>query len=172
MRCFVFSILSIYGKNQVGYFCLSISFKPFVFWFFFSFFVKSISPTVWMTPPNIYFLLGTALIFFSYLPPPSPDIHSPSWPPSPGKEYNARIRGISESMTPQQSDRHRSYSFSGLSTLPRFYVLTYILFKKYFPLISPPWICISSAIFPFPLPFTLTHSSLPYSRLRLSPLYI
>lgn len=30
-------------------------------------------------------------------------------------EYNARIRGISESMTPQ-SDRHRSYSFSGLSS--------------------------------------------------------
>ncbi|KAM9328224.1 LOW QUALITY PROTEIN: tensin-1-like [Pholidichthys leucotaenia] len=29
-------------------------------------------------------------------------------------EYNARIRGISESMTPQQSDRHRSYSFSGV----------------------------------------------------------
>ncbi|XP_054651857.1 tensin-1 isoform X3 [Dunckerocampus dactyliophorus] len=29
-------------------------------------------------------------------------------------EYNARIRGISESMTPQQSDRHRSYSFSGI----------------------------------------------------------
>lgn len=28
-------------------------------------------------------------------------------------EYNARIRGISESMTPQ-SDRHRSYSFSGV----------------------------------------------------------
>ncbi|XP_071320244.1 tensin-1 isoform X1 [Trachinotus anak] len=29
-------------------------------------------------------------------------------------EYNARIRGISESITPQQSDRHRSYSFSGV----------------------------------------------------------
>ncbi|XP_054915049.1 tensin-1 isoform X7 [Poeciliopsis prolifica] len=29
-------------------------------------------------------------------------------------EYNARIRGISESMTSQQSDRHRSYSFSGV----------------------------------------------------------
>ncbi|XP_058468322.1 tensin-1 isoform X4 [Solea solea] len=29
-------------------------------------------------------------------------------------EYNARIRGISESMSPQQSDRHRSYSFSGV----------------------------------------------------------
>ncbi|KAM3585609.1 uncharacterized protein V6R79_022706 [Siganus canaliculatus] len=29
-------------------------------------------------------------------------------------EYNARIRGISASMTPQQSDRHRSYSFSGV----------------------------------------------------------
>ncbi|XP_054864561.1 tensin-3 isoform X4 [Amphiprion ocellaris] len=29
-------------------------------------------------------------------------------------EYNARIRGISESMTPQQFDRHRSYSFSGV----------------------------------------------------------
>ncbi|XP_028277469.1 tensin isoform X5 [Parambassis ranga] len=29
-------------------------------------------------------------------------------------EYNARIRGISESMTPQQSDHHRSYSFSGV----------------------------------------------------------
>uniref|UniRef100_UPI003AAFDEEC tensin-1 n=1 Tax=Centroberyx gerrardi TaxID=166262 RepID=UPI003AAFDEEC len=29
-------------------------------------------------------------------------------------EYNARIRGISESMTTQQSDRHRSYSFSGM----------------------------------------------------------
>ncbi|XP_061745456.1 tensin-1 isoform X1 [Nerophis ophidion] len=29
-------------------------------------------------------------------------------------EYNARIRGISDSMTPQPSDRHRSYSFSGL----------------------------------------------------------
>nr|XP_046237668.1 tensin isoform X2 [Scatophagus argus] len=31
-------------------------------------------------------------------------------------EYNARIRGISASMTPQQSDRHRSYSFSGVRT--------------------------------------------------------
>ncbi|XP_023820696.1 tensin isoform X2 [Oryzias latipes] len=29
-------------------------------------------------------------------------------------EYNARIRGISQSMTPQQCDRHRSYSFSGV----------------------------------------------------------
>ncbi|XP_049611411.1 tensin-1 isoform X2 [Syngnathus scovelli] len=29
-------------------------------------------------------------------------------------EYNARIQGISESITPQQSDRHRSYSFSGV----------------------------------------------------------
>ncbi|XP_034720611.1 tensin isoform X5 [Etheostoma cragini] len=29
-------------------------------------------------------------------------------------EYNARIRGISESMTSQQSDRHRSFSFSGV----------------------------------------------------------
>ncbi|XP_069020064.1 tensin-1 isoform X5 [Embiotoca jacksoni] len=29
-------------------------------------------------------------------------------------EYNARIRGISESISPQQSDRHRSYSFSGV----------------------------------------------------------
>ncbi|XP_046886372.1 tensin-like isoform X4 [Hypomesus transpacificus] len=29
-------------------------------------------------------------------------------------EYNARIRGISASMSPQQSDRHRSYSFSGM----------------------------------------------------------
>ncbi|XP_055359901.1 tensin-1 isoform X3 [Betta splendens] len=29
-------------------------------------------------------------------------------------EYNARIRGISASMTSQQSDRHRSYSFSGV----------------------------------------------------------
>ncbi|XP_042368945.1 tensin isoform X7 [Plectropomus leopardus] len=29
-------------------------------------------------------------------------------------EYNARIRGISESMTPQQSDRRRSFSFSGV----------------------------------------------------------
>ncbi|XP_023276076.1 tensin-like isoform X2 [Seriola lalandi dorsalis] len=29
-------------------------------------------------------------------------------------EYNARIRGISASITPQQSDRHRSYSFSGV----------------------------------------------------------
>ncbi|XP_037618110.1 tensin isoform X3 [Sebastes umbrosus] len=29
-------------------------------------------------------------------------------------EYNARIRGISDSMTSQQSDRHRSFSFSGV----------------------------------------------------------
>ncbi|XP_040029120.2 tensin-1 isoform X5 [Gasterosteus aculeatus] len=29
-------------------------------------------------------------------------------------EYNARIRGISESMTSQHSDRHRSFSFSGV----------------------------------------------------------
>ncbi|XP_035482792.1 tensin isoform X4 [Scophthalmus maximus] len=29
-------------------------------------------------------------------------------------EYNARIRGISASISPQQSDRHRSYSFSGV----------------------------------------------------------
>uniref|UniRef100_G3PML0 Tensin 1 n=1 Tax=Gasterosteus aculeatus aculeatus TaxID=481459 RepID=G3PML0_GASAC len=33
-------------------------------------------------------------------------------------EYNARIRGISESMTSQQSDRHRSFSFSGLGMTP------------------------------------------------------
>ncbi|XP_059907009.1 tensin-1-like [Gadus macrocephalus] len=41
------------------------------------------------------------------LPPPPP---TSSWR---GAEYNARIRGLNASVTPQPSDRHRSYSFSG-----------------------------------------------------------
>lgn len=57
-----------------------------------------------------------------------PTIRHPD-PPPPESEYNARIRGISASITPQQSDRHRSYSFSGLSTVPRFeFHCTYALF--------------------------------------------
>lgn len=45
-----------------------------------------------------------------HLPPSFHHLTYPAWK----TEYNARIRGISESMTPQQCDRHRSYSFSGL----------------------------------------------------------
>lgn len=43
---------------------------------------------------------------------PPPHTYSSPWR---GAEYNARIRGLNASVTPQPSDRHRSYSFSGSS---------------------------------------------------------
>lgn len=73
---------------------------------------------VLLCPPLL--CLGPPLL--SLLPPLTSLLHL--LPSILHPEYNARIRGISESMSPQQSDRHRSYSFSGLSTLPGFGFLT------------------------------------------------
>ncbi len=123
-----------------------------------SFFVQTISLLCGQPPPTF--------ASSSHLPAPpfSSALHPPPWPPSPATEYNARIRGISESMTPQQSDRHRSYSFSGLSTFPRFCFLTLFhflscIFRSFlcFPTILIPimftsswiFICFSSCFFPF-----------------------
>lgn len=66
-------------------------------------------------------------------PPPTPSLSSL---PALEKEYNARIRGISESMTSQQSDRHRSYSFSGLSTFPSLLFFPNTFYYNFSTLIS------------------------------------
>jgi len=73
-----------------------------------------------------FFLMSTLLSISALacgppLTPLIPHLHSPLLllQPTPflHPEYNARIRGISKSMS-IRSEHHRSYSFSGLSPLP------------------------------------------------------
>lgn len=95
-------------------------------------------------------IAASSLLLHSTFFPSSTSKNTP-YPPSPSlpgeTEYNARIRGISESMTPQ-SDRHRSYSFSGLSTrLMLCLIMIILLFLFAFVLPS-----MASFIFPLPTP--------------------
>lgn len=77
---------------------------------FFMFFLPSVCFCcgIWMTPHTTVFQHAP-----SYSSSSSASTQSPSFL---HQEYNARIRGLSNSMS-FRSEHHRSYSFSGLSPL-------------------------------------------------------